>query len=430
MSWSAKNQLLGCPTGTLVWVPEVNQELEIRKAHPIIDSETEPDQGTSTPTNTQLNPEPSSLVPPDLSSASDPLPDPSSNNQSNPPHDPSPVIPSIEGPSVALCCPAPTPSPKPSEPDNLAMSDIAPNDSNNTSKQGRKPDAFNRECDEAKQWLAFFNNYLCQNKARYATEDSRVSLFLSFFMGERGGDWATQRITEQEEDEEDVKIKPDERRWTTLKEIRDSYNSIFNTYGEESDFGETALLDYYKGGLLEKLQKSVEMTWLKWKDFNEYRERTFIWNGTNVGPSQGQTVASVNALMNMGPGANLSFTPLPKLTPKERDQLQKLGACFMCRQPGHMSNECPTFPNNTLRPSTSQNTPRNFPPHSVRTAETSAPTPSFSSLSSPVTVAQASSSHNVIKDISDMVNKVKGLEGEEKEQVAVYLNDIMSKLDF
>ncbi|KAF5359918.1 hypothetical protein D9758_013963 [Tetrapyrgos nigripes] len=398
-------------------------------------------------------------------------PDPPSNNPSTPhrnpspdPSDPnnpsSPTIPSTEGPSVAPRCPAPTPSPEPSDPDDPAMSDVAPNDANNTSERGRKPDAFNGECDKAKRWLASFNNYLCQNKARYATEDSRVSLFLSFFTGERGGDWATQQITEREEDEEDVKdfkaLASDEVAKNKIKNARmkgtdiSSYNSIFDTYGEESDFGETALLDYYKEGLPEKLWKTVGMTWPKWKDFDEYRERTmdlhlewmnerareewsrlFSTPRTSAGPSQGRTVASMNALMNMGSDANSSFTPLPKLAPEERDRLRKLGACFTCRQPGHMSNECPTFSNNTPRSSMAQNTSRNFPPCAVRTAKTSA---SSSSSSSPlVTVAQTSSlssSRNVIKDISDMVNKVKGLEGEEKEQAAVYLKDIMSKLDF
>ncbi|KAF5359919.1 hypothetical protein D9758_013962 [Tetrapyrgos nigripes] len=208
------------------------------------------------------------------------------------------------------------------------------------------------------------------------------------------------------------------------------------------------LLEYYKDGLPSKICESVGHTYPKCKDFDEYKERAMElhlewlkeqersggWKSTptsrtSSGPSQGWTVASVNVLMNMGPGASSSFTPLPKLTPEERDRLHKLGACFACRQPGHMSNECATFPNNTPRLSTSQNTSRNFPPHAVRTADTSTSTSSSSPSLPPITVAQtSSSSQNVIKDISDMVNKVKGLEGEEKKQVSVYLKDVVAKM--
>ncbi|KAF5363147.1 hypothetical protein D9758_008363 [Tetrapyrgos nigripes] len=306
------------------------------------------------------------------------------------------------------------------------------------------------------------------NKSKYPTEESQVSLFLSFFTGEKGGDWATQRLTERDEDEEDEELAsmPEQRRWITLKQIRDrfkrdfkalasedvartkikfarmkgtdisSYNSIFDTYSEESDFGETALLEFYQDGLPPKLREAVRRTYPKWDDFEEYKERAVElhlewlkererqgrWKTTSTlksspGPSQGRTVASVNALMNMGPGANSSFTPLPKLTPNERDRLRKLGACFACRQTGHMSNECLTFPRTS-----SQNTSRTSSSRAIRTAET---------VSSPlVMVAQTSSSRDTIKDISDMVNRVKGLEGEEKEQATVYLKDIMSKLDF
>ncbi|KAF5360287.1 hypothetical protein D9758_009141 [Tetrapyrgos nigripes] len=215
-----------------------------------------------------------------------------------------------------------------------------------------------------------------------------------------------------------------------------SYNSIFDTYGEESDFRETALMEFYQNGLPPKLREAAGRTYPKWDDFKEYKERAVElhlewlkererqghWKTTSTsksspGPSQERTVASVNALMNMGPGANSSFTPLPKLTPDERDRLQKLGACLTCRQTGHMSNECPTFPKLS-----SQNTSRTFSPRAVRTAETAS--------SPPVMVAQTSSSRDMIKDISDMVNRVKGLEGEEKEQATVYSKDIMYKLDF
>ncbi|KAF5359910.1 hypothetical protein D9758_013969 [Tetrapyrgos nigripes] len=432
------------------------QELAIQKAHR--KPKTESGQGTSTPTNQPSGSNPVPEIPPNNpSEPDDPTPPPSS-----------PTIPSAEGPSIAPHRPPTPPSPNPSDPNDSVMADTPPIGSNGTSERGRKPDAFNRERSEAKQWLALFNNYLRMNKGKYPTEESQVSLFLSFFTGEKGGDWATQRLIERDEDEEDEDLAstPEKWRWITLKQIRDrfkkdfkalasedvartkikfarmkgtdisSYNSIFDTYGEESEFGEAALLEFYQDGLPPKLREAVGRMYPKWDDFEEYRERAVElhlewlkererqgrWKTTSTSksspsPSQGRTVASVNALMNMGPGANSSFTQLPKLTPDERDRLRKLGACFICRQTGHMSNECPTF----LRTS-SQNTSRTFSSRAVRTAETAS--------SPPVTVAQTSSSRDTIKDISNMVNRVKGLEGEEKEQATVYLKDIMSKLDF
>ncbi|KAF5348209.1 hypothetical protein D9758_014644 [Tetrapyrgos nigripes] len=369
------------------------QELAIRKAQSKTSPETEPEQGTSTS--------------PNQPSESDPAPETPSNNlpePDNPTFPPSsPTIPSAKGPSVAPHRPPTPPSPNLSDPNNSVMADTPPIGSNSTSEQGRKPDSFNGECSEAKRWLALFNNYLCMNKSKYPTEESQVSLFLSFFTGEKGGDWATQRLTERDEDKEDEELEkmPEKCRWITLEQIRDrfkrdfkalasdnvartkikfarmkgtdisSYNSIFDTYGEESNFGETALLEFYQDGLPPKLREAVERTYPKWADFDEYKERavelhlewlkererqghwkTPSMSRSNPGLSQGRTVASVNALMNMGPGANSSFTPLPKPTPDERDRLRKLGACFACRQPGHMSNECPTFP----KPS-SQNVP-------------------------------------------------------------------------
>ncbi|KAF5372642.1 hypothetical protein D9758_005289 [Tetrapyrgos nigripes] len=248
-------------------------------------------------------------------------------------------------------------------------------------------------------------------------------------------------------DNSKVKQKVEHSTGTGSRKIDHGLQLVFDTYREESDYGEMALLDFYKAGLPKDLWKSVGQTWLKWKDFDEYRDRAMdlhlewlnerekegCWKPSstlrmNSGPSQGWTVASVNVLMTSG--AQSSFTPLPKLTPEERDRLCKLGACFACGQPGHMSNECPTFLNNTPRLSISQNTSHNFPPCAVRKADTSTSTLSSSSSSSPpVTVAQmSSSSQNIIKDIPDMVNKVKGLGGEEKEQASVYLKDVVAKM--
>lgn len=53
------------------------------------------------------------------------------------------------------------------------------------------------------------------------------------------------------------------------------------------------------------------------------------------GSSSGPTPMDLNAVDN---GNN---TRLAKLTDSERERLRASGACFRCRQPGHMSSQCP-----------------------------------------------------------------------------------------
>lgn len=40
---------------------------------------------------------------------------------------------------------------------------------------------------------------------------------------------------------------------------------------------------------------------------------------------------------------------LQKLSPEDRTHLRKMGACFKCRQPGHMAKECPTNANHDIQ---------------------------------------------------------------------------------
>ncbi|KAF5332369.1 hypothetical protein D9758_016963 [Tetrapyrgos nigripes] len=347
------------------------QELAIQKAHR--KPRTRSGQGTSTPPTNLPKPNPV----PETPSNNPPEP----NDPTSPPS--SPIIPSAEGPSVAPRRPPTPPSPDP-------------------------------QTRTTQSWLT---RLLSGQTELLNEEENRIPSTENVARQNDGGDWATQRLTERDADEENEELKatPDQRRWITLKEIRDrfkrdfkplasedvartkikfakmrgtdisGYNSIFDTYGEESEFGEAALLEFYQDGLPPKLREAVGRTYPKWKDFDEYqeravelhlewlkeRERQGRWKTTSTsksssGPSQGRTVASVNALM--GSGANSSFNLPPKLTPDERDRLRKAGACFACRQTGHMSNECPTFPRTS-----SQNTSRTFPPRTIRTTETASP---------------------------------------------------------
>jgi len=53
-----------------------------------------------------------------------------------------------------------------------------------------------------------------------------------------------------------------------------------------------------------------------------------------------------------------------------------------------------------------------------------------SSSVSPVSVPPPPSSHDSIKDISDLFNRIKNLDGEAKEQAAAYLKDLTTNMDF
>jgi hypothetical protein len=100
-----------------------------------------------------------------------------------------------------------------------------------------------------------------------------------------------------------VNVAANAKRWMTLKEVRvqfkknfkaiaadaearniiqkarikgidlAEYNVLFDTYGDDSDFGETALLLFYKKGLPKALREKVAGTYPKPADFEAYKER-------------------------------------------------------------------------------------------------------------------------------------------------------------
>jgi Ty3 transposon capsid-like protein/Zinc knuckle len=80
-------------------------------------------------------------------------------------------------------------------------------------------------------------------------------------------------------------------------------------------------------------------------DRYEYNGRSSYVSGqyeSNGEPMQIDTLA-INELEIDALRSKTFKTPkLQKLSLEERSHLRKLGACFKCRQPGHMARECPT----------------------------------------------------------------------------------------
>jgi hypothetical protein len=62
-----------------------------------------------------------------------------------------------------------------------------------------------------------------------------VSLFFSFFKTGIAGDWAAKRLTEYDDDQEDVNVATNAKRWTTLKEVRVQFKKDFKAIAAEAE---------------------------------------------------------------------------------------------------------------------------------------------------------------------------------------------------
>jgi hypothetical protein len=223
------------------------------------------------------------------------------------------------------------------------------------------------------------------------------------------------------------------------------YNVLFDTYGDDSDFGEMALLLFYKKGLPKALREKVAGTYPKPANFEEYKERAMdlhlewlndreeskTWassttdRSTNSKNTDGRKGLKVNAAETsetrnveaFNTEGNRPIYP-KKLTDEERERFRREGICFACRQKGHASWDCTKFPRNSSTPSSF--TPRPGP--SVRVANTT--------TNSSAATTTESSGTDAMKEVTDLMAKIRALKGEDREAAASLLKDITSNLDF
>jgi hypothetical protein len=150
---------------------------------------------------------------------------------------------------------------------------------------------------------------------------------------------------------------------------------LFDTYGDDSDLGETALLLFYKKGLPKALREKIAGTYPKSATFKDYKERAMdlhlewlnnreeskTWASSTTDRSTSSKTADsrkglkVNAVETSETRNITAFSTegnrpvyLKKLTDEEREQFRKEGICFACRQKGHASWDCTKFPRNSL----------------------------------------------------------------------------------
>ncbi len=111
------------------------------------------------------------------------------------------------------------------------------------------------------------------------------------------------------------------------------------------------------------------------------------------------------------PDAQLNPPALPRLTAFEQEILRCCGACFKCRQTGHISNDCPMHDP--------------VPGWNVCITKVIAPCAPSTSMFNTSTSTQV----DAVQQISVMTNLLWTLQGDAKEQAIAYLKDVIS-LDF
>ena len=74
--------------------------------------------------------------------------------------------------------------------------------------------------------------------------------------------------------------------------------------------------------------------------FNNFVEKPFV-KSTNPIQYEDSKPMQLDAFQTMkAKVSKTTFKPLQPLSAEERTQLRSIGACFKCRQPGHMAREC------------------------------------------------------------------------------------------
>src|SRR4051812_48194757 len=137
-----------------------------------------------------------------------------------------------------------------------------------------------------------------------------------------------------------------------------AYNAAFtSTILEIPNISEEEMVDRYVRGLKEKVRVEVELR--EPTDLEEairitdrfdtitfaYTPRTSFYPTKQPEPRQ-------TFVKPLGPAPmeiDMITLRFKKLTDEEREKLRRAGACFACRQPGHMSSQCPRRTNQTLR---------------------------------------------------------------------------------
>ncbi|TFY55576.1 hypothetical protein EVG20_g9270 [Dentipellis fragilis] len=252
-----------------------------------------------------------------------------------------------------------------------------------------KPEPFEGDRAKSKEFKMRIRLFLKVNQTKYASEDAKIALFLDLCQGPIAGIWATQHGEEILEDDDIVAAgnKPDtangKPRFDTFVKLLARFDSDFKPLNDSAEaqvainhlsmgtqpvvdyimefealsprtgYDNIALVHFFKKGLNRALFEKCMTTYPTPKDLNDWKGRAHDCNAQWLELQCEQRARLARNTTLRTPGmAGHTTTPaaarspqraitLTKLSEQECQCLSKEGACFRCRQKGHMSFECP-----------------------------------------------------------------------------------------
>ena len=249
------------------------------------------------------------------------------------------------------------------------------------------PEAYDGSFETSRQWLNAVQLYLLINEDVYNNDDKKIAFVLSYMTKGPALTWAatfrensvdsTGTVTLGTYGDFIAKFNEDFKQrdttgtaiaWLTTKRMvpkkdrtysppLNQYISEFQNHVARANIKDpNVLIGYFSAGIPPTLMRRImsmdtvpttiqewyskaihfQMQWEQAEEISKRNQRPV--HSYQPFPSTSTRTKDPNAM-------DVDVVRVRKLTPEERKRCIKKGLCFRCRKPGHLSGECPSFPN-------------------------------------------------------------------------------------
>jgi len=125
----------------------------------------------------------------------------------------------------------------------------------------------------------------------------------------------------------------------------EEYTTMFNGYAEMAQYDEVYLLRKYQEGLNKALRDKVLGTYPAPEDLKNWKERALnldrAWRKSQTKKNIKPEVKPFTPYRKPEPKRDPNAMDIDRISVEEQQDLMKKGACFYCKESGHLAKNCP-----------------------------------------------------------------------------------------